>query len=459
MSWSLVLGGLGLLDSMIGRNKASAQFDDVMGFNRWAFDQTFEQMLQDSEYKRSIDDLNQALAKDERQWQEDEYADYKKQLLEERQFEIDRMLQQDKESARKYAFNLENYLQNQEISQSEREFALEQLEEAKAIAKGERDEDYRRYELARAGKEIEREFMLQEFGRARSIAQQERNFMLGERKKIMDRIQGMQSGLESTYAGLQDIPNVNAISQADIDAEINRRTEQYTSDVDRAADRVASISEADLISQGMDASTKGTGVRGDVASRLADEYQNARNRAYDDAMDYISGRQGIYNTDMSNIIASRSAQLEQAGGVLGAGISDMTSLPTPSSAGTYMNYASLIPTGMYDRSPALSANTFQDKYGLTSAYNKDYLDLGSMLSSQPGVSPASGFGGIFGTVGSGQYQYQPYNWGNPQGYATNMLTGSQTNLKNAWSRATDSGEKFGGAFKDWLLNRDSKDKK
>tara|TARA_X000001036_G_scaffold224321_1_gene209843 strand:+ start:1085 stop:2467 length:1383 start_codon:yes stop_codon:yes gene_type:complete len=458
MSWSLAFGALGLLESMTSKNKASSQFDQAYGFNRMAFDKTFEEMLKDSQFKKGIDELNLSLAKDERQWDEEQYADYKKQLLEERQFEIERLIKQDKEAARQYAFNLEKYLDNQELSQQERELALKELEEAKAIAQGERDEDYRRFETAKAQKEIEREFMLEEFGRSRNIAQEERNYMLAQRKNIMDRIQGMQSGLEGVYAGLQDIPNVNPVTQADIDAEVLRRTNEYTSDVDRAADRVASIAEGELISKGMDLSTQANQTRGDVASRLADEYQKARFKAYDDAMSYIGGKQGIYNTDTSNIIASRAAELEQAGGVLGSGINQMTSLPTAPSAGSYMQYASLLPTGTYDRSPTLSANTFQDKYGLTSGVNNDYLNLGSMLSSQPGASSAAGFGGVFGTVGTGQYQYQPYNWGNPQGYATNMLNSSQTNLNNAWNRATDSGTKFGGAFEDWLLNKDSKGK-
>ena len=230
--FSQIFSTLGFFDSLINRNKASARLDDAYAFNKMAFDKTFEQQLLDSEFKKQIDELNLSLKEDERQFAEDELAEYKKQLLEERQFEIERMIKQDKEAARQYAFQLEQYIQNKELDQQQRDFAIQQLEEAKAIAKGERDEDYRRYELARAQKEIEREFMLEEFGRARNIAQQERNYMLEQRKNIMDRIQGLQSGLESTYAGLQDIPDVTPVTQADIDAEINRRTEQYTSDVD-----------------------------------------------------------------------------------------------------------------------------------------------------------------------------------------------------------------------------------
>tara|TARA_B100000214_G_scaffold51138_1_gene32309 strand:+ start:10797 stop:12179 length:1383 start_codon:yes stop_codon:yes gene_type:complete len=451
--FSQIFSTLGFFDSLINRNKASARLDDAYAFNKMAFDKTFEQQLLDSEFKKQIDELNLSLKEDERQFAEDELAEYKKQLLEERQFEIERMIKLDKEAARQYAFQLEQYIQNKELDQQQRDFAIQQLEEAKAIAKGERDEDYRRYELARAQKEIEREFMLEEFGRARNIAQQERNYMLEQRKNIMDRIQGLQSGLESTYAGLQDIPDVTPVTQADIDAEINRRTEQYTSDVDRAADRVASIAEAGLISKGMDASTQGTGVRGDVASRLADEYQKARFKAYDDAMDYISGRQGIYNTDISNIISSRGAELDQAGGVLGAGIGQMSSLPNAPSAMNYMGY--MPSSAVYDRAPSLSANTYSDVIGINSLANNDYFNFGSMLSEIPGVR--SGASNLGTQLGSQVYNYSPYSW-NPSGYAQNTLSSAGTayNNMNAQGGPVDrAGSAFGGAWEDWILGAGS----
>ena len=43
MSWSLAFGALGLLESMTSKNKASSQFDQAYGFNRMAFDKTFEE--------------------------------------------------------------------------------------------------------------------------------------------------------------------------------------------------------------------------------------------------------------------------------------------------------------------------------------------------------------------------------------------------------------------------------
>ena len=200
----------------------------------------------------------------------------------------------------------------------------------------------------------------------------------------------------------------------------------------------------------MDASTQGTGVRGDVASRLADEYQKARFKAYDDAMDYISGRQGIYNTDISNIISSRGAELDQAGGVLGAGIGQMSSLPNAPSAMNYMGY--MPSSAVYDRAPSLSANTYSDVIGINSLANNDYFNFGSMLSEIPGVR--SGASNLGTQLGSQVYNYSPYSW-NPSGYAQNTLSSAGTQYTNAVTSGEKAGSAFGGAWEDWILGAGS----
>ena len=447
MVWSVVLGGLGLLQDMSRENKAQRRYDSAEAFNREMARKSMDWMEEDRARTYRLDDLNREIRGDERAFAERELAEYKDRLLKEREFEIERMLQMDREAARQHAFKLEQYLRNQEITAQERERALQELEDAKAIAAGERDEDQRRFEMARAEKEVERDFQVQQFNQARQIAQQERNEMLMQRKMISDRIRGMQSGLENVYAGLQDVPDVTPVTQAQIDAEVNRRADQYIGDVDRAADRVASIAEGGLINRGMDNSTLANQTRGDIASRLADEYQNARYRAYDDAMKYISGQQNIQNVDLNTILASRQQQLGQYGDTMGAGLSQMANLPNAPSAMGYMGF--MPQSAVYDRAVGSSANNFQDKYGLRSGISSGYTDLGSTLASLTGSGMTSGAANSGLNLGSGIYDYSPTSWADPSGYASNILSGAQTRYTDAIKKAEDAGSSFGKSFLDW----------
>jgi len=449
MAWSVVLGGLGLLQQMSASNRAQSSFNQAQEFNRYAFDTMMDWRQDEKDYTREIDALNRAIASDERTFAESELEEYKANLLKERQFEIDRMLALDKEAARQFAFKMEQYLQNQELSQQERQFALEQLEEAKRIAKGERDEDQRRFEMAKAQKEIERQFQLAEYNNARIQAMHERNAVMSQRERIMDDIKGLQTGLQDTYASLQDVPDVQPITQEEIDSEIARRTDQYISDVDRAADKVASVSEADLIRGGMDNSTQANSVRSDVASRLADEYQKARFKAYDDAMTYIGGQQNLRNTDLNTILASRDKQLGQYGNVFGAGITEMTNLPNAPTALGYMNYQPM--SAIYDRSIGSSANNFQDKYGLRSAVTDGYVNLGQGMSGLTGQNIGRMGTNMGMTMPSAVYGYNTQNWGDPNSVAGNMLTSATKYLENTLKRGDTVSKNFSKTFGDWMI--------
>ena len=445
--WSTALAALGVLQTSSAQNKASsiakAQYELDKEVWEWERDQRQEEYA----YQRGLSEDDRATVADERAFAEGQLEEYKKQILAEREYEIDRMLRLDKEAASQRAFQLEQYLANKNLLEEERARALRELEEAKAIAKGERDEERKRFELAKAQREIERSFQLKEYGEAKAVAQAERQYMLDQRKAIMDQIYGLQSGLRDTYAGLQDVPDVERISEADIEAEIKRRQGEYVADVDRAATAVASVNEADLIREGMDLSTKGTARRADITSRIAQEYQNARNRAYDDSMGYIAGKQGIRNTDLNTILASRGQQLGQAGDVLGAGIGMMGQLPTAPSAMTGYNFGS-VGSGVYDRAFSTSANDFQDKYGLRSGVDNEFFRIGSNLSNVTGPSRSAAYAGGM-SLGSGVYSpYQGASY-NPSNYANNMSQYATNQLNYANQQANSAANVFGRALSDW----------
>ena len=457
MGWSALFAGLGLLQSGRQQSKANSLAREQYEWNKEMFGLQTAAQAEENEYQRGLSETDRATKADERAFGEAQLAEYKKQILAEREFEIDRMLRLDKEAASQRAFQLEQYLSNKNLKEEERALALRQLEEAKAIAKGERDEEKKRFELAKAQKNIERQFQLKEYGEAKNQAFAERQFMMDQRKGIMDQIYGLQSGLQDTYAGLQDVPDVERISEADIEAEIQRRQGEYTADVDRAATAVASVNEADLIRDGMDLSTKGTARRGDIASRLAQEYQNARSRAYDDSMGFIAGKQGVRNTDLNTILASRGSQLGQAGDVYGAGIGMMSQLPNAPSAMTGYNYGN-VGSGVYDRSIGSSANNFQDKYGLRSGADNEFFNIGGNYSNMTGPRSSAAYGGGM-SLGSGIYSPYTGTSYNPSSYSNNMSTYANNNLSYANQGSNNAAGVFGRTISDWEHSNEGKDSK
>ena len=211
------------------------------------------------------------------------------QLTEERRQMIARQVTEDREAAQQRQFQLQQLLDNQRLSTSERDFALAQLEEAKAIASGERDADLRRFHEEREMAKNERDFVIGEYQNYKSQMDLERQQELDIRNQTLNQIYGLQDVLTGVQSQLGIVPEIQHITEADIAREIERRTTQNISDVDRAATAVASVGEADLIRNGIDLSSTGAARRADIAGQLAAEYQTAA-RAYDDAMSYITGK-------------------------------------------------------------------------------------------------------------------------------------------------------------------------
>lgn len=301
----------------------------------------------------------------ERLYQQQESERYADQLLKERQFEIDRQVRADQEAARIEAFRLEQLLQNQRLQGEERQFAIDQLKRAQDIASSERTEDLARFYTNQKKAEIQRDFMLGVYRDAQSTAREEQNRDLAIRDRMTDQIDRLQGTVQAAYDSMGSAPTVERLTQADIDNEIARRTAQYTSDVDRAADRVASINEAGLMRSGMDRSTTGTAARGEIASRLADEYQSARDKAYDDALKFITGKSTALTANVNDIIANRSSILNEIGNVAGLGLDQLRNLPTVASRLGANQYAQLIGDGSYDRG-VVSANNYATPVSISS---------------------------------------------------------------------------------------------
>jgi hypothetical protein len=387
MPWSTILGiGASLLGSRSASKQANqdrASMQEQLNLQRLAQQQSFDLAMRQlnqqddmNEYIRQIEQLNRLTAADERRFQIDQVGQYQSNLSEERRYAVDRQIKLDQDAATQRAFQLEQLLKNQDLSKQERDFAVQQLKQAQAIASGERNEDLMRFYEEREQANQEREFMLGEYGRVRDVAQQERDYDLGMRDKMMAEIYGLQSSLRETQDSLGYIPEIQQLNPADIDAEVNRRIGDYTADVDRATDRVASINEANLIRGGIDRSTPATARRADVASRMSQEYRNARNQAYQDAVAYITGRSNAMTQNVNDIIGRRGTILGETAAVDGSAINQLMELPQLSSGLDSMQFANLIPSSVYTRNLS-SANDYRSPVSIdTAIYDRSGVGSG-----------------------------------------------------------------------------------
>jgi hypothetical protein len=391
----------------------------------------------------------------ERQYQIQESERYADQLLSERQFEIDRQVRADQEAARIQAFRLEQMLTNQRLAGEEREFAIAQLRQAQEIASSERTEDLTRYYQNKAKAEIQRDFMMGVFQDAQGIAREDQNRDLAVRDRVTGQIDRLQGTVQAAYDSMGSAPTVERLTRGDIDNEIARRTAQYTSDVDRAADRVASVNEADLIRGGMDRSTTGTASRGEIAGRLADEYQTARARAYDDALKFITGQSQSLTANVNDIMANRGAILSEVGGVAGLGLDALNNLPGVTSRMGALDAARLVGDGTYDRGIS-SANTYSAPVGIGSGiYDSGFYTLTPGMSEY-GVGNSAAFNR---STGIGSSITNPVNLamespGTYFGYAANnsanMLNAYGNMYNNAQSNASGATSGFFGDLNEFV---------
>jgi hypothetical protein len=464
--FSELLGiGLSLLGGSRANDQAQAQYDAMMKqielqrqqqemLYRMAMEAQYQQDTRNDEL-RSWEQWARNSAMDERLWQIDELNKYTSQLTSERQYEIDRQIMADQEAAKIQAFRMEQMLRNQNLSEQERAYAVKAFEEARAVAAGERQDDLRMYYENKLKAEAQRDFMMGVYGDARATAQSERNADLAIRDNIMRQIEGMTGAVQAAYDSFGAAPRSVELTQADIDTEIARRQDQYQSDVDRATSAIGSQNEAALIGGGMDRSSMGTQMRGDVASRMADEYQSARDRAYDDAMKFITGKVSALNSNVGDIMSQRGRVLQEIMGAYGAGISPMSNLPSVSSAMGGYNTANLVGDGVYDRA-IVSANNYQPPINIGSGiYDSDLYTMMSGIA--PNMVQRSAASPSFFNIESSVTNPQNLLLSDPGGYmgmygqiGSNILSGLAGSYQYSQDRADDMVGSPGTAFANWL---------
>lgn len=396
MSFSAILGVASLASSFFGAKDAKKQasrdskiYYQLQSRQLDQAQQLMDAQAADREYIRMREELDRQIAESERGYQVSTVNDYLSSLQGERQYIIDRQLASDKQAAQQRSFQLQQLIKNQQISAAERQFAQAELAKAQQIAAGERDEELSRLYEDRLTAQQEREFMLGQFSELKDIAASERQTDLDLREQIMSQITGLTEALQRTQSDLGYVPQIEQITPEMIDAERRRRESQYVGDVDRAATRVASVNEADLIRSGMDASSPAVARRGEITARIADEYRTARQRAYDDALAYISGKSETMNNNVSAIMNRRGSLLDETAGVYGAGIDQMINLPQLQSQIPAYDFATRIGTGIYDKN-VRSANDYRAPVDVNTAiYDRIMPDLGIYDFLQPSTAAST----------------------------------------------------------------------
>jgi len=406
------------------------------------------------------------------------------------QDEADRLAERqalmDEEAREMQLYRLREAARNRDLVASEREFAKMLLGQAQDVAGTERDEQMARFLEDRETRADERQFVVDQYEDYLRQAQAERDAEMGIREQILAGADDLQSRLEATASQLGYVPEIEQITPEMIEAEVARRTGEYQADVDRAAEAVASVNEADLIRAGLDASTGGTQRRGEIAARLAQEYQNARTRAYDDAMGYISGRSNAMATNVGNIMDRRAAILGETANIGGAELGILQNLrQLPSATGAYQMAAN-IGSGILDRN-IVSANNYSAPIAVTSGLydasnamtsgmsNYDYnlmnlmsgIKSGNNYSSPVAIGSAIYDGNIGGNYAStlspsssastaglnlGSSVLAPYNQtfqnpmtylGNANSYNNSIISGLVGQYNQGYSRLTDASSHFG----------------
>lgn len=434
-----------LQDEQMRRQQDMQMFQMGMGQDQ------MRQMMEENNYRRLIEQQNRSQMAQERQFQLGEYNKSSEQIKSEREYMLSRQIMADQEAAKQKQFALEEYLQNKNLAASERKQALDALAEAKAIAKGERNDDLKRYYQNQQQRLDERDFSMRQYQTMQDRLVGERQYDIAGRNKVEGRLDSLYQTLQRTRAGMGDMPTVRQFTEADFANEEARRRDLGMRMVDRAADKVASINEANLIRSGIDSGNAGVNKRAEITAQISDLYERSAMQARDEAMRYITGVQNSLYAGYDKELARRQAMLGEVGGVESTGISQLMQLKDPRSAvsNDYMQ----LPSGVYDRG-ILSANNYnapmQINSAITAAPNLP-MGMANTLSIPSGVN--SGWANIMsGVTGPSQSQFV-----NPQGFfntaselGNSMFNWANQNYSDASARAAAAAAASGASMQNLL---------
>ena len=427
--------------------EAMRRQQDMQMFQMGMGQDQMRRMMEENNYRRLIEQQNRSIMNQERQFQLGEYAKNSEQLKGEREYMLSRQLMADQEAAKQRQFQLEEYLKNKNLAADERKQALKMLAEAKAVAKGERDDDLKRFYTAQQQRLDERDYAMRQYQTMQDRLVGERQYDIANRNKVEGRINNLYQTLQRTKDGLGNMPTVRQFTEKEFADEEGRRRDLGIKLVDRAADKVASINEANLIRSGIDSGSAGVNKRAEITAQISDLYERAAMQARDEALKYITGVQDSLYTGFDKELARRQAMLGEVGGVEGTGITQLMQLRDPRSAvdNSYMQ----LPSGVYDRG-IVTAGNFSSPLAVNSAIlNAPQLPYGMANTLSIPSATNSGFTSIASAVtGPSQSQFV-----NPQGFfntaseiGNSMLNIYNQNWSDAQNRAAAAAAAAGGSL-------------
>lgn len=366
---------------------------------------------------------------------------------------LDRQVQLDRDAARNRAFQLEQYLRAQNISSAERAQAMAELKNAQAIAAGERDDELKRFYEDRQTRSTERQFQIDELRRAQAIAEQNRQMAVDQRSKYDAATGELRDTTRQALLNLGDIREIPELKSSDIMAEEGRRRALYERAIDRAANMASSQNEAALIRGGVDASSTGAHRRAEVAEKIAPLYEQAYQRAADDALKYMSGVQSTLFANYDKNLQRRASVLNEARLPISSYLETVMRAPQiAGELGIGPSFAN-VGSSIYDKR-LTSANDYRAPLQVGSAFLPANLNLvGSdygqnVMLQGSGVGPRDFVSGILG--GMNQYTTQIQS---PIAGISNLSWGYDTASRNAidarnyaYGRNQDSGKAFADLF-------------
>lgn len=137
------------------------------------------------------------------------------------------------------------------------------------------------------------------------------------RASALGDVDALSTKLREALTALGAAPEVTPFSRDELNAEAGRRLVDYQDDAARSIDQIASTTMAQLMTKGLDRSTFGNQATRELAFASANIMQDARQRAFQDALSYISGVKTEEYRGVDQVWGNRQKTLGELEGVYG----------------------------------------------------------------------------------------------------------------------------------------------
>jgi hypothetical protein len=188
-------------------------------------------------------------------------------------------------------------------------------------------------------------------------AAQEREFDVNRLARMEDKAGYIGDRMEQTLSGLGSMVKRPEYGASDVNSAYQDILGGYMSAADRAADRVASVNEAQDIARGMDSSSTGESSRRRVLrDQVSPLYEQAQAKARLEAQQYISGLAGLQTSYGSQELARRNQTLDEVSKALSPELQALMQMKTPGSATSY-------------QAPTSIGSALQQAFNVNKGYN------------------------------------------------------------------------------------------